>query len=341
MKFTSAMERTAQLEQNYPLLAKACYPRRIVPPTNYPNPKWLAGSLGCQILAATNKDLVTDVHLTQQLAVQTILQYRVPTYFLSPAFAEAVWETDLPHDLSLSEMKWPIDALVFVLPESFLARFKKFYAPFLCVTRVTQGRYPRVTALPVIEHSLLIGMALRHIDNARDRLCIYYPIYFDQVPPFDYCGYFRFTNTMADVDESPMTDVTSIEDQLHSFSPLYQTPMDAQEEHEFNSNWNKFAVKIILALNARPQLIEPGAIIRPEKVRKKGTVSELWSPNIIGRIYRRQVDKSASVPTGGSVRMHWRRGHFRHQRHGHGLQEVKIIWIDPVMVRADLLVDNV
>lgn len=40
--------------------------------------------------------------------------------------------------------------------------------------------------------------------------------------------------------------------------------------------------------------------------------------------------------TGRIVAPHWRRGHFRMQRHGHGLTEVKRVFIRPVMVRADL-----
>jgi hypothetical protein len=32
---------------------------------------------------------------------------------------------------------------------------------------------------------------------------------------------------------------------------------------------------------------------------------------------------------------HWRRGHWRHQRHGSGRRQVKVIWIHPVVVNAD------
>lgn len=39
--------------------------------------------------------------------------------------------------------------------------------------------------------------------------------------------------------------------------------------------------------------------------------------------------------TGREVRAHWRRGHWRRQRFGHGMLEVKRLWIRPTVVRRD------
>lgn len=38
----------------------------------------------------------------------------------------------------------------------------------------------------------------------------------------------------------------------------------------------------------------------------------------------------------GTLAPHWRRGHWRNQRHGSDLKQVKRLWIRPVLVRSDL-----
>ena len=43
-----------------------------------------------------------------------------------------------------------------------------------------------------------------------------------------------------------------------------------------------------------------------------------------------------SVPTGRVVKTHWRRGHFRRQRHGKGLNQTKLVFIRPCLVNAEL-----
>jgi len=44
---------------------------------------------------------------------------------------------------------------------------------------------------------------------------------------------------------------------------------------------------------------------------------------------------------GGSVTTHWRRGHWRQQRHGEGAIEVKLIWIKPTLVAGEKNDDEV
>ena len=52
---------------------------------------------------------------------------------------------------------------------------------------------------------------------------------------------------------------------------------------------------------------------------------------------RREVEGStggAADDAPGSVRPHWRRGHFRRIRFGEGLAESRLGWIRPVLVNA-------
>ena len=53
------------------------------------------------------------------------------------------------------------------------------------------------------------------------------------------------------------------------------------------------------------------------------------------RLVGREVGSASTGPGGSGVRAHWRRGHWRQQRHGVGLALVKRLWIKPVLVGAN------
>jgi len=48
----------------------------------------------------------------------------------------------------------------------------------------------------------------------------------------------------------------------------------------------------------------------------------------------KDVSKSI-IGTGDEVSTHWRRGHWRRQPHGKDRKSIKLVWIKPVLVRAD------
>lgn len=55
------------------------------------------------------------------------------------------------------------------------------------------------------------------------------------------------------------------------------------------------------------------------------------------QLYHREGSHEPGEPTGRELCFHWRRGHWRKQRVGKGLQETRIVFVKPCMVRADLL----
>lgn len=86
---------------------------------------------------------------------------------------------------------------------------------------------------------------------------------------------------------------------------------------------------ILYAMAAKPELIESGRKIG----QHRKSHSELWTPNIIGRKYTvKRPEGYESIGTGASKRLHWRRGHFRHQPYGKALTETKIIWLEPTLI---------
>lgn len=93
------------------------------------------------------------------------------------------------------------------------------------------------------------------------------------------------------------------------------------------SDTERWVFNTIYAMAARPEYVEGG-----ERVgRRKGAESEIWTPNIVGRKYAVK-SHTFSKDRIGSVRLHWRRGHFRQQAFGIGRLQHKTIWIEPMMV---------
>lgn len=84
----------------------------------------------------------------------------------------------------------------------------------------------------------------------------------------------------------------------------------------------------IYAMSSRPEYVEGGK----RAGTHKETRSEIWTPNIIGRKYAVKSRSGEGTSPSGSVRLHWRRGHFRQQAHGAGRLQHRVIWIEPMMI---------
>jgi hypothetical protein len=89
---------------------------------------------------------------------------------------------------------------------------------------------------------------------------------------------------------------------------------------------------------------QPGRDTPPERVAKWFQVTpekrhkQQSSLTADGYAVVRLVGQEASSnrnENGGALRVHWRRGHWRYQRHGEDLSLKKRIWIKPVMVGAE------
>lgn len=88
---------------------------------------------------------------------------------------------------------------------------------------------------------------------------------------------------------------------------------------------------ILAIMSARPDICESDNR-KIKTIKKSGR--EVWSHRILGDKYSRNLFRGAGdgSGTGGSVAVHWRRGHLRNQRHGPKLSMVKQVLIDPVLV---------
>lgn len=329
------------LPENQPLTYKAVYPRRIVPPTGYLNPRYFSVSLWNEIRTGLVSEMDMLPHVTGVANVLMHLEYKVPTFFVQSEFAQAVAQTAPPEDFKFSEIKWPLPAMLFVLPTAFVLRYFGFMCPFLSITNPKAGVYPGcLKNLPFCEMAV---QAVNRIENRADRFNIVYPVYSDHQMPTDYTGSFPTNLNVSAIASAPYQDATYMEEKMfgEDYGIARGAPdlPSAEQERTFNEKVQSFAVKLMLAMTAIPSVIVNGTMARKPKEKKGRVISELWNPNLIGWNYRAKRDLSGGEGgTHASPRMHWRRGTYRNQPYGQRpwteTTPKRLIWIEPVLVNA-------
>lgn len=310
---------TGLVEDNVPNIWSTCYPRRIVPPSGYANPKNYAANLAGCALMWDKPELCLLPHTVGALTALRQCQMRVPTYFVRNEFAQAVANTKLPMDFKLSELKWPLDAMLFVLPTSFIQSFFKFDVPFLSICRINKGRYPSVEDYAwALKNKWEIGN-WSPVLNENDRMLLHFPCYFSKDLPCDYTGSWPISLDLTTIQGSDYVDATVYERSLMPFQvPENENTPTPEQEKQLQDKVTLFAIKLMLAFTARPHLIKNGGVQREAQIKHGKLWREaLYNPSTVGWDYvyqRKSTGTGAGEGTRGpNFRTQWTPGHFTHQ----------------------------
>jgi hypothetical protein len=300
----------------HPDAAALCYPRRIVPPYGYLNPKVYA----CEMLCFLKQNAMVAEHQDTSMAwcgmvAQLLLEYEVPTYFIDEDFLRAVYESD-PPDCRICDIQWPMPAMLFVLPMKFMQELTGgYHFPFLAVVNGPPGIYQ-------IKHPKLMSLQCpaRSI-NDKNRFIFHFPGFFqapvdtgrtEDMVPVDYVASYEMTRHI--------TELATFDDFIdwtgnypNELIPVGQP--DRAAEVLINKKINSLAAKLLLSITACPNAIERGPRLWPKTAPKPGQKldkPELHGPNFIGRKYTvSRPSNGESEPTGRVMPTHWRRGHFQ------------------------------
>jgi hypothetical protein len=328
-----------KIKTEEPKTYRACYPRQITTPGGFTNPRLFTASLHYGLAISLWPEVNMLPHLTAYLSTLTQITYKVPTYFVRSEFAQAVAQTNPPEDFKIGEIKWPLPAMLFVLPTDFILKYFGFYCPFLSVARAEIGVYPDILKLPETDIPKVLMNDLR---NDAERMLVTYPVYSSiNNFPIDYSGAFNFDHNIADVAKADFHDATYVEEAalgIRINTDAVDVP-SGEAERKFQDKMMTFAIKLMLALTARPDLIKVGQQTRKHREIKHSRRTEvreaLWSANTIGWEYRATRERGGHAQgTHASPRLHWRRGHMRNQPYGEKLTLRKLLWIEPVLVNA-------
>jgi len=75
-----------------------------------------------------------------------LLEYEIPTFYVSKELLAAAARTDLPAELLLDAVPFPFPALVFMLPKGTIRHPIEGDCPYIVVSRTEKGQ---VTSLPL------------------------------------------------------------------------------------------------------------------------------------------------------------------------------------------------
>jgi hypothetical protein len=261
-------------------------------------------------------------------ALKYMVEHKMPMFFIAPLLLEAIELTDFADDINWVEMKLPYDHGIFMLPKNALIHHEDGPVSMILWSRLTPGEYPPpVGGLPTIK---VHNNGFRLLALCHENLTWYVSVLTEEISQT-----LRFRN-MFNLDKG------SEHPSLPKLSSMCDEELTTKDQ-EFSEQIAVIAFGTLMAMNARPELIDRGKLER--RVTKRDDVKEFWSPNVIGIRYkhRREVPKVVDgkfqftdrvAGTHASPRFHFRRGHMRQQACGKGLKERKSIWIMPVAVNA-------
>lgn len=300
------------MSRSHPTLLRATAPRRYALPFGYRDPR-TAGAMFAYSAVVAGKPPYSadDVALTSYLTTCVLIAHDVPTFFVARDLLAAIRATALPDDYSLEALRWPHPALLLALPVDSLMTPRDGPCAFIAVGRqLPDERWDipgyRVCVVPPPGRLTVVGIA----GGAGGATA-----FADQRP---------LAGTIGRLfpDDRPSLEWTGA-----SSAPL------RGDDASFLSDLTALALRIVLVMQARPDLVDSGLrIARPARHKKGRERSALWHPNFIGRDYSPPSQPAAASSREGP-RAHWRRGHWRNQAVGpRTASEHRLRWIEPTLV---------
>jgi hypothetical protein len=340
------------MEVAFPHVLKVSYPRSYQCPARYCSPKALAlfcmlalnranngfsvsveklkksASLSPDIrglidhIADTGATVVCDTGAASGYeTISGLTRSAVPTYFIDPHILTDLMATDLPADMSMLDLEWPMDSMLFMLPEGALVT-DSGDATMLAIHRMRKGQ-------PIIPIGGRLNFMCESVHaklpttvSALDALCCV--MFTDKL---------HYRHALIHIDETPLSSCT---DRANNRPEFEGTSISVEESMpgvpEFDADGVviknacvltttvdmsatvRLALTLLLSMNAEPEIIERMVLARPPnpKAIRSSSHGGTWHPNWIGKSYgeRRRAQLKCS---GGhaSPHAHWRRGHYR------------------------------
>jgi hypothetical protein len=279
-------------------------PRRISPPGGYHSPKNVASIMVSSLsnIGLEQKIGVPVVQTEIQAAAiyYQVLNHNVPVYYVSDAFIRAVAATELPKDFTLHDLHWPMPGMVLGFPEKFIKELTGHDGCYIFCADIPAGVLKPPTWLNALPFT---GKLYDITSEAKVAIS------------FNCWQHGNMASYVSAYLKSDRVDEALTKYNYTDFTFADQAAI--QQDEKVIQVISSLVFKLLVVLNTRPGLVEPGNMSRPAKVNKKtGQVEqrELWSPNVIGAKYR--TLRQPGTGTHASPKWHWRRGHLTHVRIG-------------------------
>jgi hypothetical protein len=276
------------------------YPRKYAAPGGYTSPKVPARMFAMttsrpDIFARALDGTPFAGTVTDQVAAAglRLAQFKMPTFWVARDLAEAAVHTAPPETLKLADVKFPLDALMFLLPEN------SFDPPG------QKASWIGVACNETVKHNRLVTFVSGGLG----------PTYVVTLNP-----------------EQPLSQFDAMPFQTpHPETGEDVAGLTTPEDGAFTRRMCHLGTTLLMLMNARPELVVVDTPSDSE-IGNGGRAgrNKLFRPNWVGRDYR--VVRKSGEGTHASPTLHWRRGHWRHQAFGPQRRERKDIWIEPCIV---------
>ena len=283
---------------------KVFEPRQISPPGGYHSPRVVAATMSAFFSNVAMEQALAIPMLQTQITAHAILyeviRYKVPIYYVADAFIRAVAATELPRDFTLYDLHCPMPGMVLGFPVKFMQEYLGRDVCYVFAADLAEGDHapPReLDRVPFVGQHWTV--------TTPDKVAIMFDAFSDDGLGSWVSAYRKSDRVDEAITKYDYTDYTFSDDARIAADELATQRMAT------------LIFKLLVVLNTRPALVEPGGIERVEKRHPKtGEIikSELWRPNVIGAKYR--VLRSAGTGNHASPKSHWRKGHLTHQRIG-------------------------
>jgi hypothetical protein len=314
-----------ELESKRPVAAKLIRPRRYYVPGGYASPRTASFFLhsvlleleklqGDDAMVFNENDALTG---TLRLGTALLIRNGVPTYFVSREIMRSVLNTDPPENFQGSEIVWPVESMLLMLPEGLLKTPSGGDCNFLVVGRIPPNE-------PIEIPSLSIACNLNAEKGCGSVFCFTGSVNEPGFPT--YATWIPESNVIDWEMNSANWDPTILDEKGVKYD-------GSVHDGEFAAFCLAVAINIILFMNAGPELVEKETLGTAKRNRKPGIAPEdqMWNPNFFGKHYVIQHEHTGES-VGGTVRPHLRRGHWRSQPFGPNSSLRKRIRIDCVWV---------
>jgi hypothetical protein len=318
------------LDEAFPDMMRAFYPRVYENVGRYHSPRAMAAMMAnvvAEMLRYGYHRSATAYRLMMP-GLAYMLEHRMPMFFLAPDLLEAVLRTDFDNDIDWTTLDLPYESGALMLPKGALVHPEDGEVAMILWSRVRKGDQP--APWPGIPISVLPNDSFVMLGACPETM-----IWYDSILTANVRPTMRLNNLFyrAPGEAAPQVQKSNF--------------MDAdltEKDSEFVEKMGVILFGTILAMNARPQLVERGKLVK--RVGKAEKAREFWSPNVIGARYKfkREVARISdgqfvtgqrATGTHASPRLHWRRGHYRNQPVGPGRKERKTIWLEPCLIGAE------
>lgn len=273
-------ELRAFIEKERPDWLQVLVPRRINAPSEYWPQKVLALAT---IQAALSNQVMQDAGLKPDatfvmVECQTghLLQFDVPTFYVSKELLAAAARTDLPDDTFLDAVPFPFPASVFMFPKGTIRHPSEGECPYIVVSRVAKRQ---VFPLPLKD----VTFATTAADNS---------IVVSTYLPDECRCYHKSVNVVSgETMKNAFERASAVPFEIPGRRLSDTEDIIANTDADFMDRLWLLGITLVFIMASGENPLERGVRLKSVKPKNQADQPvEYWSPNYLGRVYQAETE---------------------------------------------------